>query len=233
MRHRDGPGAGDAAKLPVVPAEGAHGVLGAAQQQVVEHALVRPGQCPELGQQREGEQEVLGGHLLGELVSRRAPRSSCVGRCAARELKHLAGSLPRFVSPDRRFPSAARVGDVASVQFASRRSSSSPPVAGDRCRVRGHRAVTAQACSRHDHPATSTITPAPCGVGVSRSAQSQYSSGMRSLAFHHPGFNPVRAQPGTRADARSSVSSTGGVPSRAAKLKRWASRRTRAEALGR
>jgi len=57
-----------AAKLPVVPAEGAHGVPGAAQQQVVEHALVRPGQRPELGREREGEQEVRGGDLPGELA---------------------------------------------------------------------------------------------------------------------------------------------------------------------
>ena len=156
-----------------------------------------------------------------------------VGRHAARELRHLAGTLHRFVSPDRRRPSAARSGGVPSVQLVSRRSSFFLPVAGGQCRVRAHRSVTGLACSRHDHPATATITPAPCGVGVPRSAQSQYSFSMCCLAFHHPGFNPVRAQPGTRADARSSVSSTGGVPSRAAQLKRWASRRTRAEALGR
>ena len=164
---------------------------------------------------------------------RRAPHSSNVGRHAERELKRLAGRLYRFVPPDRRFPSAARVGDVPSAQLVSRCSSFFLPVAGGQCRVRAHRSGSGQMCSWQDHPAVSTSTPAPCGVGVSRSAQSQYSSGMRSLAFHHPGFNPVRAQPGARADARSSVSSTGGVPSRAAQLKRWASRRTRAEALGR
>ena len=164
---------------------------------------------------------------------RRAPLSSNVGRHAARELKHLAGRLPRFVSPDQRFPSAARSGGVPSVLFVSRRSSCSRPVARNQHRVRSHRSVTGQACPRRDHPAVSTITPAPCRVGVPRGTQSQYSFSMCCLAFHHPGFNPVRAQPGTRADARSSVSSTGGVPSRAAQLKRWASRRTRTEALGR
>ena len=164
---------------------------------------------------------------------RLAPLSSNVGRCAARELKHLAGRLHRFVSPDRRRPSAARSGGVPSVQLVSRRSSCFRSVAGDRRRVRGHRSGSGQMCSWQDHPAVSTSTPAPCGVGVPRGAPSQYSSGMSSLAFHHPRFNAVRAQPGTRADARSSVSSTGGVPSRAAQLKRWALRRTRAEALGR
>ena len=161
------------------------------------------------------------------------PHSFFVGRHAARELKRLAGRLYRFVSRDRRRPSAARFRSTPPLQFSSRRSSRVRPGAGCRCRVRGHRAVTAQACSRHDHRAASTITPALCRFGVPRGVQSQYSFSMCCLAFHHPGVNPVRAQPGARADARSSVSSTGGVPSRAAQLTRWASRRTRTEALGR
>ena len=145
-----------------------------------------------------------------------------VGRCAARELKHLAGRLPRFVSAGRRLPCAARFRSTPLLQFFSRRSSCPRPFANHQHRVRCHRSVTGQACSRHDYPAASTITPAPCVVGVPRGAQSQYSSCMRSLAFHYPGTNAVRAQPGARTDARNSVSSTGGVPSRAAQLKRWA-----------
>ena len=164
---------------------------------------------------------------------RRAPLSSNVGRHAARELKHLPGSLPRFVSPARRRPSAARCCGRPLLKFAARRSPCFQPAAGCRCRVSGHRAVSGSASAVRCHRAPATSTPALCRVGVSRGAQSQYSFGMRSLGFHRSSFNPVRAQPGARADARSSVSSTGGVPSRAAQLKRWASRRTRAEALGR
>ena len=52
-----------------------------------------------------------------------------VGRRAARELKHLAGSLPRFVSPDPRLSSAARSGGVAGIQLVSRRSSCPRPFA--------------------------------------------------------------------------------------------------------
>ena len=164
---------------------------------------------------------------------RLAPLSSNVGRCAARELKRLAGRLHRFVSSARRLPPAAHFRSIPLLQFSLRRSSCFRPAAGGRCRVRGQRSVSGSAPSWSCHRASATITPAPCQFGVPHGARSQYPSGMRSLAFHYPGFNPVRAQPGARADARSSVSSTGGVPSRAAQLKRWASRRTRAEALGR
>ena len=118
-----------------------------------------------------------------------------VGRHAARELKHLAGSLPRFVSPARRCPSAARFRSTPLLQFSSRRLPWLRPVAGSRCRVRGQRSVVVRAWSQQGHPAFSTITPAPCRVGVSRGAQSQYSFGMRSLGFHHSGFNSVRANP--------------------------------------
>ena len=146
-----------------------------------------------------------------------------VGHHSTRELKHMAGRLHRSVSPDRRRPSAARVGDVPSAQFASRRSSSLRLVAGCRCRARVHRSVTGVTLLRRHHPATSTITPAPCRVGVPRGALSQYSFGMRSLGFHRSSFNAVRAQPGARADARSSVPSSDGVLSRAAHRSRWTS----------
>ena len=136
----------------------------------------------------------------------------------------MAGRHPRFVSPARRLRSAARFRGTPLLKFFSHRWSSFRPAAGGRCRVRGHQSGSGQQCSWQDHPAVSTSTPAPCWVGVSRGAQSQYSFGMRSLGFHHSSFNPVRAQPGARADARSSVSSSGGVPSRAAQLIRWASR---------
>ena len=89
---------------------------------------------------------------------------SVVGRHAARELTHLAGGLPRSVSPDRRFPSAARFGGVPSVQFIARRSSCLRSVARNQRRVRGHRSVTGQASTRQDHPATSTITPHRAGL---------------------------------------------------------------------
>ena len=161
-----------------------------------------------------------GAALPLRVAFRRAPRSCCVGRHAARELKHLAGRRPRSVSPARRRPSAARFCGRPLLKFVSRRSSGCRPVAGGRRRVRNHRSVTGQAYSQCDHPAVSTITPAPCVLGVPRGAQSQYPFGMRSLGFHRSGFNPVRAQPGARADARSSVSSSAGVPSRAAQLLR-------------
>ena len=150
----------------------------------------------------------------------RAPLSSNVGRHAARKLKRMAGRRHRFFSPDRRLPSAARSGGVPSVQLVSRRLSCPRPFANHQHRVRCQQSVTVSTPRQCCRRASATITPAPCGVGVSRSAQSQYSFSMCCLAFHHPGFNPVRAQPGARADARSSVSSTGGVPSRAAQLKR-------------
>ena len=174
-----------------------------------------------------------GAAFLLRLAFRRAPRSSIVGRHAARELKHLAGRHPRFVSPDRRRPTAARFRSTPHLKFFSRRSSSLRPVARNQHRVRGHRSVSGVAPSWSCHRAPATITPAPCGVGVPRGVQPQYSSFMRWLAFHYLGFNPVRAQPGARADARSSVSSSASVPSRAAQLLRWALRRTRAEARGR
>ena len=164
--------------------------------------------CPELGVNRRKALRLL------------SPTLRFVGRHAARELKHLAGSLPRFVSPDRRVLSAARIGGGPGVQLVSRRLSCPRPFANHQHRVRCQQSVTVSAPRQCCRRASATITPAPYGVGVSRSAQSQYPSGMHSLAFHYPGFNAVRAQPGTRADARSSVSSTGGVPSRAAQLKR-------------
>ena len=143
-----------------------------------------------------------------------------VGRHAARELKHLAGRHPRFVSPDRRVLSAARIGGGPGVQLVSRRLSCPRPFANHQHRVRCQQSVTVSAPRQCCRRASATITPAPCRVGVPLGAQSQYSFSMCCLAFHHPGVNPIRAQPGTRADARSSVSSAGGVPSRAAQLKR-------------
>ena len=66
VQHRDG--AGDPAQLAVVVSEGAQRLPGAAHQQIVDEALVRPGQWPQLRRQGEGDQKVRRGHLLGELA---------------------------------------------------------------------------------------------------------------------------------------------------------------------
>ena len=147
---------------------------------------------------------------------------SVVGRHAARELTHLAGGLPRSV-----FARSA-----VSVRGAFRRRAkcsvhSAPlvvpaicreePASRSRSSIRHRSSVDAAGpSSRVDHH------PAPCGVGAPRGTQSPYSSRMRSLGFRHPSFGSVRARHGARADARNSVSSTGGVPSRAAHLRRQA-----------
>ena len=60
MQHRDRPrGAG---KLLVVLAKCAQRLPSAAQEQVIDHALMRPSQAPEFGRQGERDQEVLGRH---------------------------------------------------------------------------------------------------------------------------------------------------------------------------
>ena len=66
MQHRNG--AGRAPKLFVVLAEGAHRLPGAAHEQLVDDALVCPGQRPEFGGQGEGQQKVLGRNLLLHLA---------------------------------------------------------------------------------------------------------------------------------------------------------------------
>ena len=98
------------------------------------------------------------------MAFRRAPRSSNVGRHAARELKHLAGRHPRFVSPGRRRPSAARCCRRSLLHFAARRSSCFQPVARGRRRVRAHRTVSGSASAWRCHRAAATITPALCGL---------------------------------------------------------------------
>ena len=66
MQHHNG--AGRAPQLFVVAAEGAHRLPGAAQEQLVDDALVRPGERPEFGRQGEGQQKVLGRDLLLHLA---------------------------------------------------------------------------------------------------------------------------------------------------------------------
>ncbi len=108
---------------------------------------------------------------------------SKVRRHAARELKHLAGRHPRFVPPDRRFPSAARVGDVPSAQFVSRRLSSFKRIKGARVMFSGglheatstHRArlsdVTNLNSLRRSSPTTmghSRLSQPAAGIGLPR-----------------------------------------------------------------
>ncbi len=66
MQYRDG--AGRALKLLVVLAEGTYCLPTTAHQQFVDDTLVRPGQRPEFRGQGEGQQKVLGGHLLLQLT---------------------------------------------------------------------------------------------------------------------------------------------------------------------
>ena len=66
MQHCDG--AGRALKLSVVLAEGMHRLPTTPHEQIVDEALVRPGQCPEFCGQGECQQKVLGGHLLPHLA---------------------------------------------------------------------------------------------------------------------------------------------------------------------
>ena len=66
MQQRDRPGR--ALQLPVVQAERAHRLPAATHQQIVERALVCPGQRPEFGRQGEGQQKVFGRHLLAQLA---------------------------------------------------------------------------------------------------------------------------------------------------------------------
>ena len=135
-----------------------------------------------------------------------------------------AGRRHRLLSAARRFLSAAQMQVTLSAPSAPRRSSPWPLMAGQRLRVRGQGSVTVRAPSRCRPPASANITPAPCLSGVPRSVPLQYSYRMHSLALQQSGFGSVRAQPGTRADARNSVLSSLGVPSRASQLIRWASR---------
>ena len=65
VQHRDR--AGRALQLSVVLGEGLHRLPARLQEQVVDHALMRPGQRPEFGGQGEGQQEVLGRDLLLQL----------------------------------------------------------------------------------------------------------------------------------------------------------------------
>ncbi len=53
MQHGDG--AGGALKLAVIEAEGAHGRPTALHHQVIEGALMAPGQSPQLGREGEGQ----------------------------------------------------------------------------------------------------------------------------------------------------------------------------------
>ena len=66
MHHRDG--TGGALQLLVVVAEGAHRLPRTPHQQFVEDIRVRPAERPEFGGQGEGQQKVLGGHLLFHLT---------------------------------------------------------------------------------------------------------------------------------------------------------------------
>jgi hypothetical protein len=64
MGMQDGDGAGVALKLPVVAGKGVDGVPATASQQIIQGALLLPGQRPELLGQGEGQQKILGRHLL-------------------------------------------------------------------------------------------------------------------------------------------------------------------------
>ena len=52
----------------VVLAEGTHRLPATTHEQIIDDVLVRPGQRPEFGGQGEGQQKVLGGHLLLQLT---------------------------------------------------------------------------------------------------------------------------------------------------------------------
>jgi len=61
VQHRDG--AGVALKLPVVLRKGFDRLPAASDHQVIQRALLLPGQCPELFGQGEGQQKILGRYL--------------------------------------------------------------------------------------------------------------------------------------------------------------------------
>ena len=66
VQDRDGPGA--SLKLAVVLCERPYALPTAADQQGIERALMAPCQGLELFGQREGQQEIFGGHLFFELT---------------------------------------------------------------------------------------------------------------------------------------------------------------------
>ena len=65
---QDGDGAGRALQLLVVLTEGLHCFPGAAHEHIIDGLLVRKGKPSEFGREREGQQKVLGRHLLLQLA---------------------------------------------------------------------------------------------------------------------------------------------------------------------
>ncbi len=68
VRMQHGDGAGRAAQLPVVAAEGAHGFPTAPHDEIVNDVRLRPGQRPELGWQGKRDQKIVGRYELAQLT---------------------------------------------------------------------------------------------------------------------------------------------------------------------
>jgi hypothetical protein len=152
-----------------------------------------------------------------------AVRPYSVGRHAVCGLMHRPGRQLHFISHGRRLKFRSALIDPATKTVrAALLTALRKRSAGSQSRVRVQLLVTGRSSPHRDHPALSAITPALCLPGVPRGLRPQYSCRMRSLAFHFPGFGSVRAQPGSRADARNGVVSSLGAPSRASQLLRWA-----------